>query len=144
MIRFILLASVQFSCTIDISKNFITFRIIYYLYFIQEHLLTIESQEKDIKKSENIVNNQSSEINILTQKLDTINTTKENLEHIISELKDEKITIQEQLKLGDDSAKVLEEYKKRAQLALKKVKSSLNLELFLIRITLFFLYMCFC
>ena len=69
---------------------------------------------------------------------------KENLEHIISELKDEKITIQEQLKLGDDSAKVLEEYKKRAQLALKKVKSSLNLELFLIRITLFFLYMCFC
>ena len=60
---------------------------------------------------------------------------KENLEHIISELKDEKITIQEQLKLGDDSAKVLEEYKKRAQLALKKVKFSLNVELFLIQIT---------
>ena len=55
---------------------------------------------------------------------------KENLEHIISELKDEKIMIQEQLKLGDDSAKVLEEYKKRAQLALKKVKSSLYVEFF--------------
>ena len=42
-------------------------------------------------------------------------------ENIILELKEEKNIIQEQLKSGDDSARVLEEYKKRAQLALKKV-----------------------
>ena len=84
-------------------------------------MLTIESQEKDIKKSENIVNQQTVESNLLTQKINSMTATQQNFENVISELREEKIAIQEQLKLGDDSAKVLEEYKKRAQLALKKV-----------------------
>jgi hypothetical protein len=44
-----------------------------------------------------------------------------SLERLISELKEEKEVIQEQLRSGGDSARVLDEYKKRAQMALKKV-----------------------
>ena len=45
------------------------------------------------------------------------------LEKEILDLRGEKAVMQEQLRSDGDSAKVLDEYKKRAQLALKKVKT---------------------
>ena len=75
-----------------------------------------------MKKRDHIINHKNIEISNDAEKFNLMSTNNQTLENVILELKEEKIMIQEQLKSGDDSARVLDEYKKRAQMALKKVK----------------------
>ena len=75
-----------------------------------------------MKKRDHIINQKNIEITNDAEKFNFMSTNNQTLENVILELKEEKIMIQEQLKSGDDSARVLDEYKKRAQMALKKVK----------------------
>ena len=75
----------------------------------------LEFREGVQRESEEMDN----KINIL--KIGLVSELEARFAEATEKLREEKIAIQEQLKLGDDSAKVLEEYKKRAQLALKKV-----------------------
>ena len=83
--------------------------------------MTIDIQQKDLRKKDEILNRQIIETTDAIEKLNLMTTNCHRFENIILELKEEKNIIQEQLRSGDDSARVLEEYKKRAQLALKKV-----------------------
>lgn len=92
---------------------------------IQEHLLTIENLHQDLKVQQELVillgkEKEESKIRIKASSL-----TQELLETRIRELEEEKDIVENQLKSDDDAARVLEEYKKRAQMALKKANSSL-------------------
>ena len=85
--------------------------------------MTIESQQQDLKERQNLITQLTNEKISLNDRLSSAITEKHGLEGLVLEFKEERALIQEQLKSGDDSARVLDEYKKRAQLALKKVSA---------------------
>mmetsp|Transcript_16322 Transcript_16322/g.15637 ORF Transcript_16322/g.15637 Transcript_16322/m.15637 type:complete len:964 (+) Transcript_16322:207-3098(+) len=92
---------------------------------IQEHLITIENLQKDLKVQQDFMilhskENEESKIQIKSSSI-----KQEILETRIRELEEGKDMLENQLKSDDDAARVLEEYKKRAQMALKKANSSL-------------------
>jgi predicted nucleic acid-binding Zn-ribbon protein len=93
----------------------------------QEHMLTVESQLRDLEKKDALLAQLAAEKAVMEGAVDAAKNAQTALERQISELKEEKTVIQEQLRSGGDSARVLDEYKKRAQMALKKVRTCLLL-----------------
>ena len=91
---------------------------------VQEHLLTIESLQRDLRTSEEnaaiVAQEKASALDKLQQEEDA----RAALERRVGELMDERESVEDKLRSGEDSAKVLEEYKKRAQLALKKANTA--------------------
>jgi hypothetical protein len=92
---------------------------------IQEHLLTTENLHQDLKVQQELVILLGKEKEEGKIKIKSSSLTQETLESRIRELEEEKDILENQLKSDDDAARVLEEYKKRAQMALKKANSSL-------------------
>jgi hypothetical protein len=84
--------------------------------------LTVESQLRDLEKKDLMISQLNAEKAVMERAVDSAQNAQTELERQISDLKEEKTVIQEQLRSGGDSARVLDEYKKRAQTALKKVR----------------------
>ena len=91
---------------------------------IQGHLLTIENLQTDKKETdEKFADVTEKYINALEQIRIAAEAQKDH-ERRVRELLDERERIEDKLRSDEDSAKVLEEYKKRAQLALKNANSA--------------------
>lgn len=88
----------------------------------QDHILTVESQGRDLEKKDVRLSQLAAEKAALERTVEAAQNAHTLFERQITELKEERTVIQEQLQSGSDSARVLDEYKKRAQMALKKVK----------------------
>lgn len=91
------------------------------LYTPQEHVLTVDSQVKELQRKDIMLSQLATEKAVMEGAVEAAKNTQTALERQITELKEEKTVIQDQLRSGGDSARVLDEYKKRAQMALKKV-----------------------
>ena len=87
-------------------------------------MLTIENQLEDLEKKNVVISQLTSEKSLLAVRVETLQKNLRDIEVHVSDLKEDKARIEEQLRSGDDSARVLDEYKKRAQMALKKVLNS--------------------
>ena len=85
-------------------------------------MLTIENQSDDIEKKNIAASQLNAEKIQLVNKVESLQASLRTLEAQVFDLKEDKARIEELLKSGDDSARVLDEYKKRAQMALKKVR----------------------
>lgn len=86
-------------------------------------MLTIENQSEDLEKRNTAASQLTAEKTELLNKVESLQASLRGLEAQVFDLKEDKARIEEQLKSGDDSARVLDEYKKRAQMALKKVQT---------------------
>ena len=91
---------------------------------IQEHLLTIESLQRDQRGFDAKLAAAVGEQNAALERLQTADAMRASLERRITELLEDRERVDDKLRSGEDSAKVLEEYKKRAQLALKKANTA--------------------
>lgn len=90
----------------------------------QEHVLTITSQHQDLDSKSHAITQSLKDRAAVESKAEAMGGTLRALEAEILDLRGERTAMQEQLRSDGDSAKVLDEYKKRAQLALKKVKEA--------------------
>ena len=96
--------------------------ILCYVYWIeQEHVLTITSQQQELDSKSHAITQSLKDKGSVESKAETMGGTLRALETEILNLRGERNAMQERLRSDGDSAKVLDEYKKRAQLALKKV-----------------------
>ena len=86
--------------------------------------MTIRSQQQDLDTKSQITAQTLKDKATIESKLESMTVSLKALESEILDLRGEKAAMQEQLRSDGDSAKVLDEYKKRAQLALKKVAAS--------------------
>lgn len=84
--------------------------------------MTITSQQQDLDLKSHTITQLLKDKSTIESKLEVMSLSLQALEKEILNLRGEKAVMQEQLRSDGDSAKVLDEYKKRAQLALKKVK----------------------
>lgn len=87
-------------------------------------MLTVDSQVKELQRKDTMLSQLATEKAVMEGAVEAARNAQTALERQITELKEEKTVIQDQLRSGGDSAKVLDEYKKRAQTALKKVSIS--------------------
>ena len=85
--------------------------------------MTITSQQQDLESKSHTITQFLKDKSTVESKLNVMSLSLQALEKEILDLRGEKAVMQEQLRSDGDSAKVLDEYKKRAQLALKKVKT---------------------
>lgn len=90
----------------------------------QEHVLTITSQQQDLDSKSHAISQSLKDRAAIESKAEAMGGTLRALETEILNLRGERTAMQEQLRSDGDSAKVLDEYKKRAQLALKKVREA--------------------
>ena len=87
-------------------------------------MITISSQQQDLSTKSHTITQSLKDKATIEIQLESMSVAFRALESEILGLRGEKAVMQEQLRSDGDSAKVLDEYKKRAQLALKKVKAS--------------------
>ena len=85
--------------------------------------MTITSQQQDLDLKSHTITQLLKDKSTIESKLEIMSLSLQALEKEILDLRGEKALMQEQLRSDGDAAKVLDEYKKRAQLALKKVKT---------------------
>lgn len=106
-----------------INCSFTSNTVFYVLLLYQEHVLTITNQQQDLESKSHTIAQLLKDKSTIESKLNVLSLSLQALEKEILDLRGEKAVMQEQLISDGDSAKVLDEYKKRAQLALKKVKT---------------------
>ena len=91
---------------------------------IEEHLLTIDSLQRDQRSMEEQISIVTNEKSLALEKLRVAEEARMAFERRITELLEEHEKVEDKLRQDEDTAKVLEEYKKRAQSALKKANSA--------------------
>ena len=91
---------------------------------IEEHRLTIDSLQRDQRAAEEQISIVTNEKAMALEKLRVAEEARMAFERRITELLEEHEKVEDKLRQDEDSAKVLEEYKKRAQSALKKANSA--------------------
>ena len=91
---------------------------------IQGHLLTIESLQTDKKETDETFADVTEKYTNALEQIRIATEARKDHERRVRELLEERERIEDKLRSDEDSAKVLEEYKKRAQLALKNANSA--------------------